>query len=94
MYTAPVSRLRTKVVNAALTIFTAPEVAHFRRLWHCDAMRGGTSKAGGIFLTLGVVGGLVAGVATGNAMRGVLLGTIAGIVLALLTWLIDRRRAA
>ncbi len=56
-------------------------------------MRGGTGKAGGFFLTLGVLAGLVAGVAMGNTMGGVLIGTLAGIALALLTWLIDRRRS-
>ena len=52
----------------------------------------GTGKAGGFFLTLGVLAGLVAGVAMGNTMGGVLIGTLAGIALALITWLIDRRR--
>ena len=55
-------------------------------------MRGSTGKAGGFFLTLGILAGLVAGLFIGNTMGGVLLGTLAGIALALLTWLIDRRR--
>ena len=53
-----------------------------------------TSKAGGIFLTLGILGGMIVGVATGDTMRGVLLGTAAGVALALVTWVIDRRRGA
>lgn len=63
-----------------------------RRLWHGASMRDSTGKAGGFFLTLGILAGLVAGVAIGNTMGGVLIGTLAGIALALLTWLIDRRR--
>jgi len=55
-------------------------------------MRGSTGKAGGFFLTLGILAGLVAGVATGNTMGGVLIGTLAGIALAVVTWVIDRRR--
>ena len=55
-------------------------------------MRGGNGKAGGFFLTLGILAALVAGVLMGNAMAGVLIGTLAGIALALATWLIDRRQ--
>ena len=75
-------------------IFVGDEVARRHRLWHGERMRGGTSKAGGIFLTIGILGGLVAGIVTGSPMGGILLGTLAGIALALITWLIDRRRAA
>ena len=57
-------------------------------------MRRGGGKAGGVFLTLGILGGLAFGVATGDAMRGVLMGTVAGVALATLTWLIDRGRPA
>jgi hypothetical protein len=49
--------------------------------------------AGGIFLTLFIVGGLVWGAAINNPMQGVLMGTAAGVVLALVLWLIDRRRS-
>ena len=55
-------------------------------------MRRGTGKAGGVFLTLGILAGLVAGIVMGNAMGGVVVGTVAGIALAVMTWLIDRRR--
>ena len=67
-------------------------VAPLPRLWQCAPMRRGTSKAGGFFLTLGILLGLVAGVIAGNAMAGVLFGTLAGLALAVVTWLLDRRR--
>jgi hypothetical protein len=53
-----------------------------------------TSKAGGVFLTLGILLGLVGGVIMGNTMGGVLVGTAAGLTLAVLTWLLDRRRSS
>jgi hypothetical protein len=51
-------------------------------------------RAGGFLIFAAIIGGLVWGIATGQAMRGVLAGTIAGAALALLIWLIDRRRRA
>ena len=51
-----------------------------------------TAKAGGCFLTLCILAGLPLGLAIGNPMKGILIGTGAGTVLALVTWLIDRRR--
>ena len=53
-----------------------------------------TTRAGGCFLTLTILGGFVAGLAIGNPMKGVLVGTALGAVLAILMWLIDRRRQA
>jgi predicted outer membrane lipoprotein len=57
-------------------------------------MRGSQTKAGGIFLTLFILGGLTAGILIGNPMLGVLIGTAAGIATALLLWLIDRRKTS
>jgi hypothetical protein len=57
-------------------------------------MRGSQTKAGGIFLTLFILGGLTAGILIGNPMSGVLIGTAAGIATALLLWLIDRRKTS
>jgi hypothetical protein len=51
-----------------------------------------TTRAGGCFLTICILGGFVAGVAIGNPMKGVLIGTAAGAIIAVLLWLIDRRR--
>jgi hypothetical protein len=51
-----------------------------------------TSKAGGCFLTVGILAGFPLGLAIGNPMKGILIGTGAGILLAVATWLIDRQR--
>jgi hypothetical protein len=51
-----------------------------------------TSRAGGCFLTICILAGFPLGLAIGNPMKGILIGTGAGIVLAVGTWLIDRRR--
>lgn len=56
-------------------------------------MRGNSTRAGGCFLTLCILGGFIAGLASGNPMKGVLIGTAAGAALALLLWLMDRRRS-
>jgi len=48
--------------------------------------------AGGFFLFVAITAGLVWGAATGQAMRGVLLGTTVGLALAVIVWLVDRRR--
>jgi hypothetical protein len=50
------------------------------------------TRSGGIFLTIGILGGAGWGVAAGAPMKGVLIGTGLGIAAALLLWLIDRRR--
>jgi hypothetical protein len=57
-------------------------------------MKARASRAGGCFLTLCILAGFPLGLAIGNPMKGVLIGTGAGIVLAVITWLIDRRRGA
>ena len=51
-----------------------------------------TSKAGGCFLTVCILGGFPLGLALGNPMKGILIGTGTGIALAVVTWLIDRQR--
>ena len=57
-------------------------------------MRGSSTRAGGCFLTICILGGFVAGLAINNPMKGVLIGTGLGAALALLLWLMDRRRSA
>lgn len=51
-----------------------------------------SSKAGGLFLTIGSLAGFGWGLATGEPMAGVLAGTSLGAAAALLLWLVDRRR--
>jgi hypothetical protein len=50
------------------------------------------TRAGGCFLTVCILAGFVAGLAINNPMKGVLIGTGIGIALAVLLWLIDRRK--
>jgi uncharacterized membrane protein len=57
------------------------------------AMETQNKRAGGCFMVVAILIGFVVGLATGNGFRGVLFGTIAGIVIAVVFWLIDRRRA-
>jgi hypothetical protein len=52
-----------------------------------------TTRAGGCFLTVCILGGFVAGLVIGNPMKGVLIGTALGIALAVAVWLIDCRRS-
>ena len=49
--------------------------------------------SGGVFIALGVGGGLVAGVALGEPSAGVLAGSAAGVAAALLLWLAQRGRS-
>ncbi|HEU5285236.1 MAG TPA: hypothetical protein VFU20_01845 [Sphingomicrobium sp.] len=50
------------------------------------------ARAGGIFLTLGILAGFGWGIAAGDPMKGILTGTGLGAAAALLLWLLDRRR--
>ena len=51
-----------------------------------------STAGGGVFLMLAIIVGTIAGVIEGQAMKGVLIGTGVGVALALLAWLLDRRR--
>jgi hypothetical protein len=55
-------------------------------------MNARTTRAGGCFLTVFILAGFAGGIAIGNPMKGVLIGTATGAVLAVLLWLVDRRR--
>lgn len=50
------------------------------------------TAAGGIFLFLGPVVGVAYGISRGEVILWMLYGFTAGVALALLVWLIDRRR--
>jgi len=49
-----------------------------------------TSRSGGIFLPIGIFGGLAVGALMGEPTIGVLAGTAAGAAAAALLWLKDR----
>ena len=56
------------------------------------AMQVSPSRAGGCFLMICILAGFPLGLAIGNPMKGILIGTGTDIAVAVLTWLIDRRR--
>jgi hypothetical protein len=55
-------------------------------------MQGRSTRAGGCFLTLFLLLGFLFGLSIRNPLKGVLIGLAIGTVLAVGTWLIDRRR--
>jgi hypothetical protein len=68
-------------------------------MWSCSQASGKaqrmavqTTRAGGCFLTFFILAGFVAGLAIRNPLKGVLIGTGVGAALALVLWLVDRRR--
>jgi hypothetical protein len=95
-----VSGLPTSIVNAALTIWRAGPARGNRGYWLSRPlsairrpMHPSTRRAGGCFLTGGIMTGFVVGLLTGDAMRGVWLGTGLGIIAAVVVWLMDRKRS-
>lgn len=52
-----------------------------------------TPRSAGCLLLAGFLVGAVVGIASGEASLGVLVGVSTGIALAVLFWLIDRRRS-
>jgi len=54
--------------------------------------QGSRTRAGGCFLAIFILLGFFYGLSIRNPLKGVLIGLGIGIVLAVLTWLIDRRR--
>lgn len=49
------------------------------------------SRAGGVFLIIGILAGAAWGLAAGNPMKGILLGTAVGSIAAVGVWILDRR---
>ena len=54
--------------------------------------QGSRTRAGGCFLTIFILLGFFYGLSIQNPLKGTLIGTAIGALLALVTWLIDRRR--
>jgi hypothetical protein len=54
--------------------------------------QGRTPVAGGIFLFLGPVVGAIYGINRGEPILWMLYGFVTGVALAIMVWLIDRRR--
>ncbi len=50
------------------------------------------SLSGGFFLMLAILGGLVLGTLSGEPSMGVIAGTALGIVVAVILYIVDRRR--
>lgn len=57
-------------------------------------MKTRTTHAGGFFLVLAIIGGFAWGAMSGLPWHGAVIGTAIGSVLALIVWLLDRRRGA
>jgi len=51
-----------------------------------------STHAGGFLLILAIFAGFGGGIATGQLLLGSVFGLAAGIILAVIVWLIDRRR--
>jgi len=55
-------------------------------------MQASATRAGGCFLTICILAGFAGGIAIGDPMKGGLIGTATGALVAVVLWLIDRRR--
>jgi hypothetical protein len=62
------------------------------RLCHGSPMATRNPIAGGFFLTTAILVGFAVGVGIGQPTIGLFAGTAVGIVIAILLWLVDRRR--
>jgi hypothetical protein len=68
-------------------------LADLGRLCQERAMQGRGTRAGGCFLTVFILLGFLFGLSIQNPLKGTLIGTGIGAALAVITWLIDRRRS-
>jgi hypothetical protein len=51
-----------------------------------------TTRAGGCFLMIAILLGFLGGLSMRDPLGGTLIGTGVGIVIAVIVWLLDRRR--
>lgn len=51
-----------------------------------------STNAGGCLLIAAILIGTVGGILGGQMMAGIFAGTAAGVALAIIVWLVDRRR--
>jgi hypothetical protein len=63
-------------------------------IWHEARMARRNHAAGGFFLVLAIIGGFAWGAMSGLPWHGAVIGTAIGAALALIVWLLDRRRGA
>lgn len=61
--------------------------------WHGRGMNGRSPQAGGCLLVAGIFLGTGIGVALREPSLGFVIGLAAGLALAILFWLLERRRA-
>jgi hypothetical protein len=54
--------------------------------------KSGYKQAGGFILAASIIAGAVGGTVVGQPSIGFIVGTVAGVLLALLVWVVDRRR--
>lgn len=52
-----------------------------------------STHAGGFFLILAILGGFIWGAMSGVPLFGAMVGTAVGTMVAVVVWLLDRRRA-
>jgi hypothetical protein len=56
------------------------------------AKRAGSTQAAGFILAISILAGAIGGAIVGQASLGFLAGLAAGVAIAVLFWLIERRR--
>lgn len=86
--------LAAGLVTPALPLAELVTLASARATWHSAGMSQPTrsSAAGGFFIAAGALGGTVVGLMLRQPSLGFLGGLAIGAGIALVVWLIDRRR--
>ena len=63
-----------------------------RGIWHELRMVRRNHRAGGFFLVVAILAGFLWGAMSGLPVHGAIIGTMVGTLLAVVVWLVDRRR--